>query len=298
MRVVVTGATGLVGRAVVRALEARGDEVVRLSRMVGPKTIAWDPRREGAWTDEVARADGVVHLAGAGIGDERWTEARRREIVESRTVTTELVARAFARGATRERRALVSASAVGYYGFDDEGRELDERSPPGDDFLARTCALWEAAAEPARAAGLRVAHPRLGVVLAADGGALAKMLPPFKAMVGGPVGTGRQILSWVHLGDAARALLFALDDARVSGGYDVTAPNPVTQAELARAIGRALGRPAIVPTPAFAIELAFGKDRAALVLRGQRALPRRLLELGFRFDFPTIDAALADLLAQ
>jgi uncharacterized protein (TIGR01777 family) len=296
MQIVITGGTGFIGGAVVRALEADGHDVTCLSRSPGPKCVVWTPKSEGAWTDEVARADAVIHLAGAGIADERWTDARKREIVESRTVPTELIARAVA-GAQSKVRVLVSASAIGYYGFDDSGRDLDESSAAGDDFLARTCVAWERAADAARGKA-RVAHPRIGVVLGNGGGALAKMLPPFRAMVGGPVGSGRQVMSWVHLADAVRAIIVPISEERIVGAYDVTAPNPVTQGELARAIGRALGRPAVVPAPAFALELALGKERAEIVLRGQRVLPRRLLELGFAFRFPTIDEALADLLVR
>lgn len=255
--------------------------------------IPWTPTEEGPWVEIAARADAVFHLAGAGVADGRWTDARKKEIRDSRIVPCEILSRAIAR-APKKPKLFVSASAVGFYGFRDEG-ECDEASPPGKDFLARVCVDWEAAAEPARAAGVRVVTPRFGIVLGKAGGPLAQMIQPFRAMVGGPLGSGRQIVSWVHIRDAVRALLFLMDGDR-SGPFNIVAPSAVSSAELATAIGRAMHRPSFMRAPGFAIELALGAERAQIVLRGQRAVPKRLLESGFEFSFPTVDVALADLL--
>lgn len=291
--IVVTGGTGFIGKALVRALRDAKKDVAVLTR--APKhegERAWTPNHEGAWTDVVDGADAVIHLAGAGVADEPWTQARKKEIEESRTISTRILAESIAR-AKRKPRCFVSASAIGYYGFREPG-ERDESSPPGDDFLARVCVEWERAAEPARA-HTRVVHPRIGIVLGEEG-ALPKMVAPFKAMVGGPIGSGRQVLSWIHVVDVVLALSFFLDKDDARGPVNLVAPQPVSQRVFASAIGKQLGRPALVPTPGFALKLALGAERANIVLEGQRVVPARLTELGYRFRFPTLEKALADLL--
>jgi uncharacterized protein (TIGR01777 family) len=293
MRVVVTGGTGFIGSALVPALREAGHEVTLTSRKPKAAEIAWTPKEEGPWVETAVEADVVFHLAGAGVADAPWTEARKEEIRQSRIVPCEILSRAMAR-ASKKPRLFVSASAIGLYGFVEVG-ECDESSPPGTDFLARVCVDWEAAAEPARRAGVRVVTPRIGIVFGRDGGPLEKMIQPFRAMVGGPLGSGRQIISWVHIRDAVRALLHLMDGDH-SGPFNIVAPSAVTCAALASASGRARHRPSFMRTPGFAIELALGAERAQIVLRGQRAVPKRLLAAGFEFSFPTIDVALADLL--
>lgn len=307
MRVVVTGGTGFIGERLVRALAERGDQVVVLSRRAGSSPSAaivpWSPAEPGGapWVDELARADAVVHLAGAGILDKRWSEAHLEDARRSRVVPTRRVAEVLAEAAGAPDRArppvLVSASAVGYYGFLEDDRVCDEAAPCGSDVLARMCHDWEAAAEPAVAAGLRVVKARIGVVLGPEGGALAQMLPAFRGFVGGPLGSGRQFLSWIHADDAVRALLFALDTAGLSGPVNVTAPAPVNMNEFAKTLGRVLGRPALFRVPGFALRALIGAG-ADVVLTGQNAVPTRLTAAGFTFRFSELEAALRDALAS
>ena len=277
-----------------RALQARGDSVVVVSRRASSgerkeATVGWE-----AVEEEVERSDAVVHLAGEPVADARWTPERFERIRSSRVDTTLRLARAIA-SAGRRPRVFVSASAVGLYGMRRDSAVCDEQSPAGDDVLARLGVAWEAAAEPARAAGVRVAHPRIGVVLGREG-ALAKMVGPFRWWVGGPVGDGAQWVSWIHVKDVVRALLFLVDREALAGPVNLVAPAPVTMNELAHALGRVLGRPSGLRVPAFALRLAFGEGLAELLLTGQRVAPRRLEEAGFAFDFPALDGALADLL--
>jgi uncharacterized protein (TIGR01777 family) len=290
VRVLVTGGTGFIGRALLSALAERGDETVVVSRRSNPDTVGWD-----AVEREVERADAIVHLAGEPIAAARWTKARVELIRESRVQSTTTISRVIER-ASHKPRVFVSGSGVGVYGMRDDDKELDESAPPGDDVLAQIAVAWEDAASPAHAAGVRTVHPRIGMVLGHGGGALEKMALPFRWFVGGAIGSGRQWVSWIHLHDAVRALLFALDCDALSGPVNVVAPTPVTMDALARAIGRALHRPAAMRVPPFALRLALGKGLARALLTGQRALPRKLLDLGFVFDFPSIDDACADLL--
>ncbi|MGH7436247.1 MAG: TIGR01777 family oxidoreductase [Polyangiaceae bacterium] len=289
-RVLVTGGTGFIGRALAEALSGRGDEPVIVSRSARPPAVGWD-----AIQREVEGVEAVVHLAGEPIADGRWTSTRLERIRASRVESTEQVAAAIAR-ASRRPRVFVSGSAVGIYGMRNDDHELDEDGPPGDDVLARIVVAWEAAAHAARAAGVRVVHPRTGVVLGRSGGALPKMAAPFKWFVGGTVGSGRQWVSWVHLSDVVRALLFAIDSDALVGPVNVVAPAPVTMETLTRCIGRALKRPAIARVPPFALRVALGKGLAQMLLTGQRVVPRRLLDAGFAFDFPAVEEACADLL--
>jgi len=296
------------------ALTERGDDVVVLSRGshvghrhcgLGPRPacfrgsgkvelVTWTAEKAGDWARFLDGADAVVHLAGAGILDGAWTPYRRETLRSSRIRSTELLAAAIAK-AERKPRVFVSGSAVGYYGTSAGDRVLDEEAPPGDDFLAELCVEWEDVAAAAREAGVRVCHPRMGLVLGRHGGMLTKMLPAFRAFLGGPVGTGAQYMGWVHLDDAVRSLEHALDSG-LAGPFNVTAPEPVTMETFAQVLGTSLGRPARLRVPSFAVKLAFG-DRAEALLTGQRAVPKRLVESGFAFVFPELASALADLVA-
>jgi uncharacterized protein (TIGR01777 family) len=263
-------------------------------RRPGPGEIAWDPARGELDAAALEGVDAVVHLAGESVG-RRWTRARKQRIVDSRVGGTRLIARACA-SLARPPRVLVSASAIGIYGIAAPGT-VDETSPLGDDFLAEVCRRWEDAAAPARAV-TRVVNLRLGVVLTPAGGALAELLPVFRAGVGGPVGSGRQVMSWVSLDDTLAAILRALFDDTLAGPVNVVAPSPVTNAELAAALGRVLRRPAALRVPAAAIRLALGELGELVVLGGVRVDPRRLRDAGFAFDDPTLEPWLRRVLGQ
>ena len=278
----------MIGRRVVDALRERGDEVTVLSRR-GEGPERWeDPKAAPPAAEALAGRDGVVHLLGENVA-QRWTDDAKREIRESRELgTRRLVEGLGALGADERPGVLVSMSAIGWYGARGDER-VDEAQPVGDDFLARVVAAWEAEARKAEELGVRVALPRTGVVLAAEGGALEKMLPPFKMGVGGPVAGGRQYVPWVHLDDVVGGMLFLLD--RGQGVYNLTAPEPVTNRELSKALGRALHRPAVAPVPALALKALYG-EMGRIVTTGVRAVPKRLLEEGYSFARPDLDDAL------
>lgn len=296
-RFTVTGATGLIGRRLVERLTERGDEVTVLSRSpekaaedLGVQAVGWDASSEAAPAAALEGRDGVVHLAGAPIA-QRWTESSKNEILKSREDgTRNLVAGLQAAGDARP-GVLVSASGVGYYG-DAGDAVLDETSPPGDDFPASVCVVWEREADAAAALGVRVVKLRTGIVLDGDGGALEKMLLPFKAGVGGPVAGGRQYMAWISLDDIVGMYLAALDDPAWDGVYNGTGPEPVTNKIFSKALGKALHRPAFAPVPAFALKVLYG-EMSELVLGGQRAVPKRAAEQGFKYEHPTLEAALA-----
>jgi uncharacterized protein (TIGR01777 family) len=285
MRVLLTGGTGFIGSHLARALEARGDQVVVVSRR-GP--VRWDDVET-----RVSTVDAVVHLAGEPIADGRWTPERLELIRSSRVDTTARLARAIASAASKP-RVFVSGSAVGIYGMRRDDVVCSESTPPGDDVLARMVVDWEAAAAPAREAGVRVAHPRTGIVLG-PGGALSRMLGPYRWFVGGPIGSGKQWVSWIHLHDEVSALLF-LVDRDIQGPVNLVAPEPVTMQQLSSAIGRALHRPSLLRVPGFALKAALGSGVAQVLLTGQRVAPSALRAAGFSFSFPRIDEALRDLL--
>lgn len=293
-RVAVTGAGGLIGARLVAALRDRGDDVLVLSRSpqrVAGEAAGWDPEREPA--PALSGCDAVVHLAGEPI-DQRWTDRAKRRIRASRERgTANLVAGL--RAADPRPAVLVSASATGFYGPRRDER-LDERAPAGHDFLAGVCVAWEQAARGAEALGVRVVNVRTGVVLDRAGGALARMLPPFRLGVGGPVAGGRQYLSWIALDDLVSLYLAAIDGEDWSGPVNATAPEPVTNREFSRALGRALHRPAVLPVPGAALRALYG-EMASIVTTGQRAIPARALELGFGFRHAELDAALRAALA-
>ena len=297
MEIAITGASGLIGTALAPVLQAAGHTVRPVVRGTSddPGAVRWDPAAGTIDAGALEGVDAVVHLAGAGIGDRRWSPARKREILESRTRGTDLVARTLA-GLASPPAVLVSGSAIGYYGT--RGDEvLDESSPPGDDFLAGLVQAWEAAAAPAVDAGIRTVFPRTVPVLTRRGGILPRMALPFRLFVGGRLGSGRQWMSWVSLDDAVAALVFLLDHPDVAGPVIVGSPQPVTNADMARAIGAALGRPSAVPVPAFAPRLVLGREMAdSLLFVSQRAHPGVLVDGGFAFTHPDLDGALADAL--
>lgn len=294
MQIAITGSTGLIGSALVRAWRDGGRSVVRLVRRrpSAGDEVRWDPFGE-VDTDALEGVDAVVHLAGAGIGDRRWTNCYKQQIRDSRVEGTRTLARALA-GLKRPPSVLVSASGTGFYG-DTGDRAVDESAPAGTGFLADVCRDWEAAAGPAAEAGIRVVHPRTGLVLARAGGLLGKTLPLFRAGLGGRLGSGHQWMSWISLSDEVAALRFLIE-SDLDGPVDLTAPEPVTNAAYTRALGRALHRPALLAAPAAALRLALGgfADEAALV--SQRVLPTRLVTAGFRFRHPDLTSALADIL--
>lgn len=292
MHVAITGASGLIGGALCEALEARGARVhalVRHAPRPGSGEIAWNPAREEIDAGALEGLDAVVHLAGESIA-QRWSAGARRRIRVSRVQGTGLVARALVK-LERPPHTLVSASAVGYYG-DTGDRRVSEDSPRGAGYLAGICEQWEAAADEAALAGVRVVHARFGPVLSPHGGMLARLLPIFRLGLGGRLGTGRQWVSWVALADAVRALIFALENPVLSGPVNVVSSNPVTNAELTRALGRALARPTAVRVPARALVLLYGEMARETLLAGQRVTPARLIESGFSFAHSELDEAL------
>jgi uncharacterized protein (TIGR01777 family) len=285
-RITITGATGRLGGLLVEALEARGDEVTILSRSPG-KGVQYDPMNAPAPPEALAGRDAVVHLAGEDIA-QRWDDETLRRIKDSRMVGTRNLVAGIAQADPRP-KALVSASAVGYYG--NRPDPIDEDAPAGDDVLADVCVAWEREAEKAAELGVRVVRVRTGVVLDRHGGALEKMLLPFRLGVGGPVAGGRQRIPWIHVEDVVGIYLAAIDGEAWTGAVNATAPEPVTNKEFSRALGRALHRPAIAPVPGFAIKLLYG-GMAKLVIEGQYARPRRTLDLGYEFRHPDLDEAL------
>jgi uncharacterized protein len=296
MKILVTGASGLVGSALVPYLTSKGHEVARLVRSQpkpGTTEVEWNPERGVTDPARLEGFDAVVHLAGENISEGRWTDEKKARIRESRAKGTRVLAEALAR-LTHPPRTLVSASAIGFYGS--RGDEvLNEQSASGNDFLAEVCREWELATRPAAEAGIRVANLRFGVILSREGGALAKMLTPFKLGVGGRVGSGRQYMSWVTLDDAVGAIYHALMNEDVRGPVNVVAPQPVTNQEFTKTLGRVLSRPTLLPAPVFALRLAFGEMADALLLSSMRVEPRRLKETGYTFQHPELEGALKAL---
>jgi len=293
-KIVVAGGSGFIGEPLVRRLAAHGDEVAVLTRnpsnVHAGRALLWNPPIEDGWTEEVAGADVVINLAGENVGGGRWTEARKKRLMESRVAATSALVAAMSQKPDNQ-RTFISASAIGIYG--DRGDEqLDESASAGTGFLAKVTRRWEELARSAEPFA-RVVVLRLGIVLAANGGALAKLLLPFRLGAGGPMGTGRQWMSWIDREDVLRMIEWSIDHEPARGIYNATAPNPVTNREFAHVLGHTLHRPSILPTPAFALRLALGSEMAGeMLLGGQRVLPDRATANGFAFSYPSLNEAL------
>jgi uncharacterized protein (TIGR01777 family) len=309
MRIFVMGGTGLVGSRLIQRLRQRGDDAVLLTRRPDAARARWgeqvtvvagDPMHPGAWMGAVEDCDAVINLVGEGVFNRRWNAAFVQLLRDSRVKSTENVVQALAKRPTTadgKAKILVNASAIGYYGPHGE-EELDDSSPPGSDELAELCVAWEKAAQAAEALGVRTVRVRIGVVLDREGGALKQMLLPFKLFLGGPAGlTGSQVVSWIHHEDMVGVLLFALDNGAAQGAMNATAPNPVSNRQFSKALGRALGRPSFLPTPKLALRVVLGKV-ASVVTTGQRVLPKKALALGYAFKFTDVFEALRDVVGS
>lgn len=303
MKVAITGATGFVGSRLVERLSTNGDQILVLTRnpAVAPQVfstvpdleiIGYNPTESGDWQDAIARCDGVVNLAGEPIAEERWTPQRKQEILNSRKLVTQKIVEAIAK-ANPKPSVLVNASAIGYYGTS-ETATFDETSPAGNDFLASVCQAWETEAQKVKDAGTRLVILRLGIVLG-NGGAIGKMIAPFKLFAGGPIGSGRQWFSWIHRDDVVNLIIQALTKPDLEGVFNATAPNPVRMAELAQTMGQVMNRPSWLPVPGFALEALLG-DGAMVVLEGQQVLPQRTQASGFNYQYPTVKQALQEIL--
>ena len=304
MKIIVTGSTGLVGTALVRSLLSEGHQVTRLVRgdsqtfsAPGTAAVSWDPSKGTVNAAELEGHDAAVHLAGEPVAGGRWTDDKKRRIRDSRVKSTKLLAETLA-GLREKPKVLASASAIGFYG-NRGGEVLHEESASREDFLSEVCRQWQKAALPASQAGIRVVHLRIGIVLSADGGALAQMLTPFKLGIGGRMGSGAQYMSWVTLDDVVGIIKHALNNEQVRGPVNTVAPAPVTNAEFAKAMGHVLTRPALLPMPAFALRLALGREMAdALLLGGARVEPARLKATGYQFAYPELEGALRHVLKE
>ncbi|MBI4783950.1 MAG: TIGR01777 family protein [Oscillatoriophycideae cyanobacterium NC_groundwater_1537_Pr4_S-0.65um_50_18] len=307
MKVAVTGATGFVGSRLVERLQQAGHTVLVLSRdadrarRMFPSTtfpnveiLSYSPLQSGDWQQQISGCDGVVNLAGAPIAESRWTPERKQEILESRTLGTQKIVEAIAQ-ANPKPSVLVNSSAIGYYGTS-ETATFDETSAPGEDFLAQVCQEWEAAAEKVKDSGTRLVILRTGIVLGL-GGAIAKMLVPFRLFAGGPIGTGRQWFSWIHREDLIDLILAALTQPEMNGVFNATAPNPVRMAELCQTMGQLLNRPSWLPVPDFALEALLG-EAAKVVLEGQEVLPKQTQAAGFQYQYPKVKQALEEVLSK
>ena len=297
MNIIVAGGSGFIGGHLVKVLLEKGRRVTVLTRgggavPPGAESSFWDGREAGAWEEALGSCDALVNISGAGVADRPWTQARRRILTDSRLESTRALVDALGRAPKRP-AVFVNASAVGIYGEGGE-RELTEESPRGSGFLADLCARWEAEAARAQSLGVRSVHLRLGVVLGRGGGALARMLLPFKLGLGGRLGDGRQFMPWVHAADAVGLALAAVENAAYRGPVNAVAPEAATNAEFTAALGRALGRPTLFPVPAFALKLALGK-MSELLLGSQKVRPAAALKAGYKFVFPRLDEALADI---
>jgi uncharacterized protein len=302
-RIIVTGGTGFIGKALVKRLAARREVVVltrgaalpgELSELGSVRAASWDASGPGEWESEIDGADAIVHLAGEQAVGVRYTKRRKTRLYDSRVKSAEALVRAISR-ATRRPRVLVSASGVDYYAAGLSDEPVDESAPPGQEFLAHLCVAWEGAVRFAEALGVRVVSTRFGAVLGPGADALRRMALPFKLFVGGPLGSGRQIFSWVHLEDALMAIERLLEDQTLSGPFNIVAPETGQEVEFARTLGRTLHRPSYLPVPTFALRLLFGEGADSIVF-GRRAVPKRLEEHGFRFAFPTAGEALENAL--
>lgn len=299
--VLVTGGTGLVGQRLTQLLLEEGYTVSYLSRhkepINGVKVYGWDVENGGIESGAIEAADYIIHLAGAGVADKRWNSSRKREILESRTKSADLLYKQLQQG-SHQVKAVVAASAVGYYGYDTGDAPITENSPAGDDFLAEVCRQWESSVGQLRKLKIRTVSFRIGIVLSPHGGALAKLLQTIKIGAGAAIGTGKQYFSWVHIDDVCRAFIKAVKDDTLEGIYNLTAPNPVTNEELTKETAAVLDKPLILPNvPAFALKLGMG-EMANAVLGGSKVSSQRLQATGFQFQFSQIRPALEDLLKK
>jgi uncharacterized protein (TIGR01777 family) len=298
MKILVSGSHGMIGQALIKSLTNDGHEVLRLvrrERSFGSPEVEWNPDQGRIDAQHLEGLDAVVHLAGENIAEGRWTNGKKQAIRESRVQGTSLLSEALAR-VSRPPSLFLSASAIGYYG--DRGEEqLTEKSAPGKGFLADVCVAWEEATKPAVEKGIRTVYPRFGVVLDPGGGALEKMLTPFRMGIGGRVGNGKQWMSWISLPDVVNGLKFLIEDTSASGPVNFVAPNPVTNAEFTKTLGRVLSRPTILPVPEFGVRLAFGEMADALLLSSQKVDPEVLQDRGFLFEWPTLERALRRVMA-
>ncbi|MEW5798124.1 MAG: TIGR01777 family oxidoreductase [Bacteroidota bacterium] len=302
MKVVISGGTGFIGTYLLRSLVKEPHEIVLLTRLLSrsEKTdaavvryVQWKPYLAGKWMDEINGADVVINLVGKNVVEQRWNEKAKQEIYDSRIIPTKLIVDAI--GSARSKPSLlISASAVGYYG-NRENEIITEESSGGNDFLAYVVREWEGAAYRAEQYGVRVATPRTGLVLAKNGGMIAKMLLPFRLFIGGPIGNGKQYLPWIHIDDVVRGMLFPIENKNFRGVYNLAAPNPVTMKEFAKAFGSVLHRPSWIPVPSFVLRTMFG-DGGKVILSGQRALPNKLLSEGFIFSHTEVHDALKQIL--
>lgn len=302
MRIFITGGTGFIGRRLLSGLLESGHEVTTISRnavkakaLLGDKVsvIGGNPSEPGEWQEEVGRSDAIVNLCGEPILDQKWTEKRKQLLLNSRILPTRLIVDAISRS-NRKPEVLISGSAIGYYGGRGD-EKLTEDAAPGNDFAAQLCRGWEAEARKAEVFGIRVANLRTGEVLGAGGGVLAPMLGLFKFYAGGPLGSGRQYMSWIHIDDHVAITNFTLMNKNIAGPINLTGPNPVTNRDFSKALGKALGRPSWLPAPSFALRLKFGEG-ASLILEGQRVVPKKALDNGYKFKFANLDEALMDVL--
>ena len=301
MHIVVTGGTGFIGRALCQSLSRSGHQVVVLTRSTGltlPRvdagltTVVWKNREGGDWEQHIQTADAVVNLAGEPIAAGRWSQERKQVIMDSRVNTTRAIVRALS-SASPKPRAFISASGVGYYGTSPH-KLFDERDGPGSDFFADLCRSWEEAAYEAQSSTLRVACLRIGMVLERNGGALLKMVPPFRAFVGGPILPGTQWVSWIHRADLIGLIEWAIEHERITGPVNAVAPEAVTMKDFSKSLGRALSRPSWLPVPGFALQLAFG-ELASFMTTGQRVTPKVAVEEGYQFRYPHLDSALQSI---
>jgi len=302
MKILITGGTGFVGTQLTSRLIQDGNEVTILTRSLkgakgsspGISHLEGDPTKKGPWQEAIKNHDAIINLAGASIFS-KWTDEHKKAIRESRVNTTQNILEGIP-SHPEKKMTLLSTSAVGYYGFSGD-EELVEDSPPGDDFLARIAVEWEGEALKAREKGARVVMTRFGIVLGEKGGALSQMIPLFKKYIGGPIGSGKQWFSWVHIKDLAEAFVFLTNHPDISGPVNVCSPNPVRNRDLAKALGRALHKPSFMPAPGFMVKLVLG-EFGSVILEGQRVIPRRLLENGFVFQYPDIERALQSIVGQ
>ncbi|MDR6226148.1 TIGR01777 family oxidoreductase [Desmospora profundinema] len=299
MRIAITGSSGLIGTALMRHLEARGDDVTRVIRrstdQVEAKGVRWDPERGEVEAAGLEGQDALIHLAGENISAGRWTPRQKERILQSRTRGTALLADTLA-ALEQPPKVWLSASAIGYYGYRDPMEKVDESTSKGSGFLADVAKEWEHSTQAAQRAGIRVVHLRFGVVLSPQGGALAAMLPLFKGGLGGRIGTGKQMMSWVSLADVPPILMHVLEQEHLSGPVNVVSPHPVSNGEFTRVLGRVVKRPTMIPLPGFAARLILGEMADELLLQGCRVLPGKLEETGYRFRHPELEPALRSLL--